>query len=160
MCYGAAMSQSIIVSLLADRPREELQRLEEEARAAQRRISVELEQIEAARALQTRREGSAGSRGRRGKTRQLVLQAVGASSGPSSPAGIIAHIFATAEKAPSKGAIRNMIGRLTEEGDLVRKGEGEYELSPAVEVGFSLPPNGSEPRGEDREGTGLLMATG
>lgn len=121
-----------VVSLLADRPENELRKMLARAQAdvarlqgELARVQVEVEQLEQALAKQSRRE-SAPSRS--GETREQVLEAFRASPGIARPAGIIDTLHA-AGVTVSAGAIRNMIRRLVDEGIVEQLGGGQYRLA-------------------------------
>lgn len=122
---------SLIVSLLAERPIEELEALRDKARSEQARVDVEFQQFEEALALKMRRTPRPAQRGtpaRPGRTQKRILDAVARSDHPISPAEIIAEMESHGT-TPSKGSIHNTIGRLVKNGLLVRLGEGQYQLA-------------------------------
>jgi hypothetical protein len=137
---------SLIVSLLAERPTEELEALRDKARLEQARVEVELQQFQEALALKMRRAPRPAQRdgrpARPGATQKRILDAVTGSDRPVSPAEIIAEMESHGT-TPSKGSIHNTIGRLVKNGLLVRLGEGQYQLAsrngavPDAEPGFS-----------------------
>lgn len=126
------MSQ-YVVSLLSERPEDELRTIREKASAEVARLQVEIDQIDQAlakKAQQATRRSPRTSRraSASGGTRELVLNAVGAAgSGTVSPAQIIASLRG-AGSSVSAGAIRNMIRRLVDDGEVVRIREGAYKL--------------------------------
>lgn len=127
------MSQ-YVVSLLAQRPEHELREIREKAHAEVARLQVEIDQIEQAIAKQAQQAARRAPRSSRrasasGGTRELVLNAVGQADGDTiSPAQIIAALRA-AGSSVTAGAIRNMIRRLVDEGEVVRIREGAYKLT-------------------------------
>ena len=141
-------------SLLAERPESELRKMLAGAQATRdrleadiARVGVEVQLIEEALAKQTRRGSRSASRGtgstRRG-TRDLVLDAFAETvPGPSSPAQIVQAAHAQGATVTG-GAIRNMIGRLVDEGLIDRVGEGEYNLASRNGVHPDAPSGPSE----------------
>jgi hypothetical protein len=127
------MSQ-YIVSLLAQRPESELREIREKARAEVARLHVEIEQIEQALAKQAQHQARRSARPNRrkstsGGTRERVLTVVGAATeDTTSPAQIVAAVRAQGVTV-SSAAIRNMIRRLVDEGEIVRIREGAYKLT-------------------------------
>jgi hypothetical protein len=123
---------SLIATLLAERPTEELEALRDRAHAERARVDVELQQFEEALALKARRAPrSTGQRSgvaRPGVTQKRILAAVRRFDGPVSPAQIIAEMESRGS-TPSKGSIHNTIGRLVKNGLLTRLGEGQYQLA-------------------------------
>jgi hypothetical protein len=122
-----------VVSLLAERPEYELRTIHEEARAEVRRLQVEIEQIEQALAKQAQRQARRAPRPSRrktasGGTRERVLQAVRNADDTISAAEVIATLHAGGSSVTS-GAIRNMIRRLVDDGEIVRIGAGAYKLT-------------------------------
>lgn len=174
--------ENSIISVLAQLPREELEKLRTRAETDYRRIGVELEQLDAALAQQARRDGRGLGRGPGGETRQLVLKAVASFSEPSTPAQVVDAVKASGALV-SKGAVRNMVQRLTKEGDLERVADGLYRLAgprpptdygAAAEHGMPVPParvrvsafarphqtspNGDGRRGGDQEQGGEVVS--
>jgi hypothetical protein len=128
-----AVVSQYVVSLLAERPEHELQAIREKARAEVERLQVEIDQIDQALAKQQQAARRTPRRGRRssasGGTRERVLGAVAAADGDTiSPAEIIAALRSEGSTVTS-GAIRNMIRRLMDEGEIVRIREGAYKTT-------------------------------
>lgn len=126
------MSQ-YVVSLLAERPEYELREIRGQARAEVDRLLVEIDQIDQALAKQAQQAARRTPRSTRrasasGGTREMVLNALGAAGDDTtSPAQVIAALRNGGSTVQS-GAIRNMIRRLVDEGEIVRVGEGAYKL--------------------------------
>ena len=128
------MSQ-YVVSLLAQRPEHELREIHQKAHAEVERLKLEIELIEQAIAKQAQQAARRAPRPSRrrasasGGTRERVLNAVGAGNGDTvSPAQIIAALRSDGSSVTA-GAIRNMIRRLVDEGEVVRIREGVYKLA-------------------------------
>lgn len=155
VCYADAMGQ-YVAALLAERPAHELLESRAKAQAELARLTVEVEQIDQALAKQAQQQARRpGTRGRRkgasGGTRERVIQVVRAAPGDTiSPAQIIAAMRADGSSV-SSGAIRNMIRRLVEEGDIDKVREGVYKLASR---NGSSPPN---PGPTEIEGHGPLL---
>ena len=119
-----ATTASLIVTLLAERSTAELEGIREMMRADLSRLQVELEQIEAALALQQaarsqRSPSGAPSHGKMGAARQRILaivgdiaQALDEDGGPPVP----------------PGSLYSAIRRLRQEGTLDKVGHGVYAL--------------------------------
>jgi len=126
------MSQ-YVVSLLAQRPEDELREIREKAREEVARLQVEIQQIEQALAKKAQSAARRTPRSARrasasGGTRELVLTAVAnATDDTISPAQIVAAVHEAGSTVKS-GAIRNMIRRLMDDGEVVRIREGAYKL--------------------------------
>jgi hypothetical protein len=121
---------SLIVTLLAERPTEELEALRQKAHAERARVEVELQQFEEALALKARRgpRQTRTTAAKPGGTRKRVLDAVASSPDPISPAQVIAKLR-EAGSSPSGGAIHNMLARLIEAGDVAKVADGQYTLA-------------------------------
>lgn len=124
---------SLIVTLLSERAPAELESIREKAQADLARLTVELEQVEAALALQAR--AARGQRfqghrpaGKAGSTRNRVLKIVGASDGPISPAEIKRAMAEQGGRQLAGGSLYSMIKRLTEAGALQKIDDGQYTL--------------------------------
>ncbi len=147
-------------SLLAERPEAELRKMLADAQtnrarleAEIARVGVEVDLIEEALAKQARRSLRSASRGmrstRRGGTRDMVLDAFAeTASAPTTPARVVQTVQAEGATVTA-GAIRNMIGRLVEEGMVERIGEGEYKLASRNGVQPDAPPGPSENEADD-----------
>lgn len=131
------MTTSLAVTSLAQRPPTELATDREKKQADLARLTVELEQIDAAMALQARagKPQRARSGRKQGNSRKRVLDIVGASDEPVSPAQI-KHAMAEQGKTLSGGGLYQLIKRLVEDGELHKIANGAYTL-PAS--------NGSDP---------------
>jgi hypothetical protein len=132
-CAITPRMASLIVTLLAERPTEELEALRDKARAERARVDVELQQFEEALALKARRSPRPTSRtpgrsARPGATQKRIIDAVASFERAVSPAEIIAEMESHGA-TPSKGSIHNTIGRLVKNGVLTRLGEGQYQLA-------------------------------
>jgi len=131
-CYTRRMSQ-YVVSLLAERPEHELREIRGKARADVDRLLVEIDLMDQALAKQAQQAARRTPRSTRrasasGGTREMVLNTLGAAGGDTtSPAQVIAALREGGSTVKS-GAIRNMIRRLVDEGEVVRVGEGAYKL--------------------------------
>ncbi len=127
------MSQYVVL-LLAERPEHELREIHAKARAEAAQLQVEIEQIEQALAWQAQQQARPPARpsrrnGASGGTRDRVVHAIGAADDDTiSPAQIIAALRAGGSPVTA-GAIRNMIRRLVDEGEVVRIREGAYKLT-------------------------------
>jgi hypothetical protein len=121
---------SLVVTALAERSPAELESVREKMQAELTRLTVELEQVEAAIALQQRvaRGSAPGRRGKTGKTRQRILEIVGESTEPVGPAYIRDALAAQGEDVPKGGSIYSMIQRMSREGDLLKIADGQYTL--------------------------------
>ena len=121
---------SMIISLLAERPEDELRKLQREIQQELARLEVEAQQVEQALARKTRRSPSRSTRRapKAGGTRKRLLDAVAAHDGPISPSEIIDALRQQGVTV-SAGSIHNMIGRLTRGGELTRVAEGQYTLA-------------------------------
>jgi hypothetical protein len=121
---------SLIVSLLSERPTEELQALRDKLDVEGARIAVERQQVDEALALQSRRAAkpTRSTSDRPRGTRKRILDIFSRNEGPMSPASVISAL----EKeggSPSRGAVHNMIGRLVESGEVRLIDRGRYELA-------------------------------
>jgi hypothetical protein len=127
-----ACMPSLVVTLLSERSPAELESLRENLRTEHARVTVELEQVEAAIAHQQRaakgQRFGAGHRRKTGSTRQRILKIVGASSEPVGPAYIRDAMAAQGGKAPKGGSIYSMVQRMAREGDLLKIADGQYTL--------------------------------
>jgi hypothetical protein len=122
-----------VVSLLAERPEDELRAIHEKARAEVARLQVEIDQIEQALAKQAQQQARRSPRPSRrktasGGTRERVLEAVRGADDTISAAQIIAALRESGSSVTS-GAIRNMVRRLVDDGEIVRIREGAYKLT-------------------------------
>jgi hypothetical protein len=125
---------SLVVSLLSERSATELESIRDKARADLARLTVELEQIEAALVLQGK--AAKGQRsyaahrpaGKVGSSRNRVLKIVAASDGPISPAQIRHAMAEQGGHTLSGGGLYTLIKRLTEEGELRKIADGQYAL--------------------------------
>jgi hypothetical protein len=101
----------------------------EKARTDLARLTVELEQVEAALALQARAAKPHRSRSGRkqGNTRKRVLDIVASGDGPMSPAQI-RQVMTEQGKALSGGGLYTLIKRLVDEGELRKIADGQYTL--------------------------------
>jgi hypothetical protein len=159
-CYNFRMA-SLIVTLLAERPTEELEALREKAYSERARVNVELQQFDEALAFKARRSPprstsrSNARPARPGATQKRILAAVTKVDGPVSPAQIIAEMQSHGA-TPSAGSIHNTIGRLVKNGLLTKLGAGQYQL--ASRNGSSAESNAGPTENETTEP--LLTATG
>jgi hypothetical protein len=122
-----------VVSLLSERPEHELRAIHDEARAEVARLQVEIEQIEQALAKQAQRQARRAPRSSRrktasGGTRERVLEAVREAPDTISAAEVITTLR-TGGSSVTSGAIRNMIRRLVDDGEIVRIRAGAYKLT-------------------------------
>ncbi len=124
--------QSLVVKLLSERSSAELESLRESLRTEHARVGVELEQVEAAIALQQRASKAqrfgTGRRAKAGSTRERILKIVGASAEPVGPAYIRDTMAAQGGKAPKGGTIYSTVQRLAREGTLLKIADGQYTL--------------------------------
>jgi hypothetical protein len=121
---------SLVVTALAERSPAELESVRGKMQAELTRLTVELEQVEAAIALQQRtaRGQASGRRGKTGKTRERILAIVGESTEPVGPAYIRDALATQDEGAPKGGSIYSIIQRMAREGDLLKIADGQYTL--------------------------------
>lgn len=154
---------SLIVSLLSERPTEELEALRDDLRRERARVDVESRQVDEALALQARRTSKPirSTAARPGGTRKRVLDVFVKAGHPMSPAEVIEALDAGGG-SPSRGAVHNMIGRLVESGDLWRIAEGRYDLASrsgdaarasAGQSELSVSPNGTAVETDQAEET-------
>lgn len=120
------MGTPLIVKLLAAQPEDELRALLTRAHEEQQRISVEIDQIQ--EALEQKNPTRTRPRRGEGGTRQRVLEAVTEAPRAITPAEIITILEAEGP-TPSGGAIYNQLGRLLKDGEIVKVGDGLYELA-------------------------------
>jgi hypothetical protein len=128
------MTTSLVVTLLAERSPAELESIREKTQADLNRLTVELEQVETAIAIQQRAmrsqrsAGSTATRGKTGSTRERVLKIVGASPQPMSPAEIKRTMAEQGGRQLAGGSLYATVKRLTEEGALHKVRDGLYTL--------------------------------
>jgi hypothetical protein len=140
------MTTSLAVTSLAQLPPAELAADREKKRADLARLTVEVEQVEAALAIQARaakpHKTRSGRQSKPGSSRKRVLDIVGSSDGPVSPAQI-KHAMAEHGKTLSGGGLYQLIKRLVDDGELHKIANGAYTL-PAH--------NGADPSGPTENG--------
>lgn len=126
------MSSQYIVSLLAQRPSEELRDTVAKVEEEIARLQIEADQMRQALRLQAQQARRTTRPARRGSgsgdTRSQVLDAVRhASPNSITPAAVVAAVKAEGSSV-TKGAIRNMLRRLVDDGEVERVSEGIYRL--------------------------------
>jgi hypothetical protein len=123
---------SLVVQLLAQRSPAELEGMRDRLRTDLNRLTVELEQVQAAIKAQRPRKASGHTAPRRshGKasTRERVLAIVAASEAPIGPAAIKRAMEAEGGFVPQGGSLYSTVKRLTEQGELHKVADGEYTL--------------------------------
>jgi hypothetical protein len=144
------MTTSLAVQSLAKLSPAELESTREKARTDLARLTVEVEQIDAALALQARASRPHRSRSGRkqGNTRKRVLDIVGSSAEPMSPAQI-KQIMTEQGKALSGGGLYTLIRRLVDEGEVTKVANGQYTIAA---------PNGTDP-GPSENGASARLST-
>lgn len=149
------MSPSLVVTLLSERSAAELASIRDKTAADHARLTVELEQIDAAIALQTRaakgQRFQSGHRptGKASSSRNRVLKIVAASPEPISPAQIRRAMGEQGGRVLSGGGLYTLIKRLTEEGELRKIADGQYTLPSR---------NGDAPTGATENGSGQPLS--
>ncbi len=145
------MTTSLAVASLAKQSPVELANDREKKQAALARLTVEIEQVDAAIALQAREAKPPRTRSGRkqGNSRKRVLDIVASSDGPVSPAQI-KHAMAEHGKTLSGGGLYQLIKRLVEDGELHKIADGEYTL-PAR--------NGDDPSGPTENGASARLSS-
>jgi hypothetical protein len=124
------MQSSLVVKLLSERSTVELEGLRDSLRTEHARVTVELEQVEAAIAQQQRASKAqrfGPRRGKTGGTRERILKIVGESAEPVGPA-YIRDQMAAQGKAPKGGTIYSTVQRLARDGVLLKIADGKYTL--------------------------------
>lgn len=126
---------SLIVKHLAKLPARELEDMRKNAQGELERVQVELRQIdEALKKQRPSRTPVSGPNSTRNRVKQYV-----ADHGPVRPSEVFEGLSAEGE-TPKSGAIHNMMGRLVQDGDLVRVGDGFYELASNGSASQNAPP--------------------
>lgn len=152
---------SLVVSLLAQRPEAELQELRDKAQSELARLQVEIDQFDEALAKRSRRGGGTRQvprprtgRTTRGNTKKLVENIF--KSQPDmdlSPAAVVRTLEEQGTPPSSPSAVYNGIRRLKEVGTILQVGEGLYRLASQNGAGQAPGPT------ENEEGEPLLTAS-
>jgi Fe2+ or Zn2+ uptake regulation protein len=123
------MTSSLIVSLLSQRPSQELEAARDTMRSELERLRVELSQVEEALARQSRRTARPQrSTGQPGSVPQRVLAVLAEHGGPTSPAAVVATLREQGFE-PKRGAVHTTLARLVKSGSVTKLGEGVYEIA-------------------------------
>lgn len=144
---------SLVVTLLAERSPAELAGLRDKMQTELNRLSVELEQVEAALVLQARtakpQPVGGGRRVGSSAIRKRVLEIVGASPEPISPAEIRSALAEQGGAQPAANSIYSIVKRLSAQGALRKVADGQYTLPT---------PNGNAVHGPTENGSGQPLS--
>ncbi len=130
-CITVSPMASLVVQLLSQRSPVELEGMRDRLRTELNRLTVELEQLEAAIKAQRPRKASGHSARRphgKASTRERILAIVAASEAPIGPAAIKHAMEAEGGFVPQGGSIYSTVKRLTEQGELHKVADGEYTI--------------------------------
>jgi hypothetical protein len=149
------MTSSLIVSLLSERPTDELTRARDKMRAEVARLTVELEQVEEALARAARKGGKTPKRtAKAGTARAQVLDYFRRNDRPLSPAEVYGALRLEGF-AGSKSAIYNAFGKLHADGEIAKVNDGQYVLASRLAIRNATASDGPAELSKNGEGRPL-----